>query len=346
MSSPSQRLERSIRRAGPIPFAEFMDHALYGEGGYYNRPRLAIGPQGDFVTGSSYSDLFGHATGRLLERLDHALGCPATMLEVGYGEGRHLKSVAASVGAGRPLLAWDRIARPLPDGVRHLDSLDEVAEGIDGLIFSYELFDALPVHRLIGRQDGSVGELFVGMGQADEFDWVESPLSSSSLANLLGDVELEVGQIADVSPSWSPLYSRLASRLGRGLMVTIDYGYPRDQLLDVRVRRHGTAAAYRSHRVHRGLLQNVGEQDLTAHVDFTALQQAGEDEGLETWAFTRQARWLLALGLFEGLEEADLATRHEAATLLDPEGMGDQMRVLVQGRGIDLDSCLDRTLLS
>ena len=112
--SSRQRLEERIRAAGPIPFAEFMEEALYGEAGYYNRQDLAIGPAGDFVTGSAYSDLFAQTTATLLDRLDQALQTPAALLEVGYGNGAHLASVAA-IAPQRRVLGWDRVTRQLPE---------------------------------------------------------------------------------------------------------------------------------------------------------------------------------------------------------------------------------------
>lgn len=347
MPSPIERLRRRIREQGAIVFPELMEEALYGEGGYYNRAELAIGEQGgDFITGSTLSDLFGRATARLLDRLDGVLGARAAMLEAGYGDGRHLRAVAAATGAARRLLGWDRIGRPLPDGIEPLERLDDLTRPIDGVVFSYELFDALPVHRLVGRSDGTLGELWVDFGDEDSLVWRQAPLSDAGLADLLGGHRLEPGQIADVAPGWGPLYRHLASKLDRGLLVTFDYGYERPQLLDPRSRRHGTLACHRSHRVHRDALSQVGEQDLTAHVDFTTLREAGEAAGLTTVALTRQARWLTALDLFEDLAGSpDLETRHRAATLLDPEGMGDQIRVLVQARGVEAAEILDLAVL-
>ncbi len=349
MATPSDRLLRLLRERGELSFAEVMEEALYGEGGYYNRSDIPIGPRGDFVTGSSVSDLFGRATARLLGRLDVALGRPAAFLDAGCGDASHLAAVGAAVRettADRELLGWDRIERPLPAGVERLADLDALAAPLDGLVFSYELFDALPVHRLVGRDDGSPGELLVGVDAAGRPEWRVGELSDPELPRLLGSCDLEPGQVADLAPGWAPLYRRLAGALGRGLLVTCDYGYERDRLLDARIRRHGTLACYKAHRVHRDALRDLGQQDLTAHVDFTALREAGEAAGLETIAFTRQALWLTALGVFDELgEAADLALRQQAAMLLDPEGMGDQIRVLVQGRGIDGVSVLDRTIV-
>lgn len=346
-SEPAAVVRRRIAAGGPLPFAELMEEALYGEGGYYNRAELPIGAQGDFVTGSSHSELFGRATARLLSRLDAVLGEPASLIEAGCGDGRHLAALAAS-SVGRSLYAWDRIARPLPPGVRRLESLDELppAPPINGVVFSYELFDALPVHRLAGLEDGSLGELLVGLDEAGELEWRPGALSDPALASLLGSHKLEPGQVADLSPGWVPLYRQLASLLGRGLLLTFDYGYERPRLLDPRIRRHGTLACYRSHRVHRDALRDLGVQDLTAHVDFTALREAGEAAGLQTVTLTRQARWLTAMGLFDDLGgEADLAMRQQAAVLLDPEGMGDQIRVLVQARGVDASTLVDLSMV-
>jgi SAM-dependent MidA family methyltransferase len=346
--TPADRLRARIAERGAIPFAELMEEALYGEGGYYSRSELPIGEAGDYVTGSSLSPLFGRATGRLLARLDAVLGRPAELFEAGYGTGAHLAAARGFFAASeaRRFRAWDRVPRPAPEGVEAVADLEDVAEGaVGGMIFSYELFDALPVHRLIGRAGGGPGELWVGLDAGGGFAWREGELSDPALAGLLGDAALAPGQVADLSPGWAPLYRRLARRLGRGLLVTCDYGFPRGSLLDARIRPHGTLAAYSRQRVHRNPFVLVGEQDLTAHVDFSALARAGEGEGLATVALTRQALWLAACGIFEDLAEADAEARQQAMALLDGEGMGEEIRVLVQARDVEVAAVLDRGLL-
>jgi len=340
MPTPAHRLQTRIRAEGPIPFAAFMEEALYGEGGYYRREDVPIGEAGDYVTGSSFSPLFGRATARLLQRLDRSLGRPAELFEAGYGTGVHLSHVASG---DRRVLAWDRIARNVPAGVERFERLEEVGR-IEGLIFSYELFDALPVHRLIGR-DGGVGELWVDLDADGGFTWKEAELSDPALPDLLGGAVLQPGQIADLAPGWVPLYAELARRLGRGLLVTCDYGFERERLLDVRIRQQGTLACYSRQRVHRNPFVLVGEQDLTAHVDFTALRQAGEQAGLTTVTLTRQALWLTACGLFEDLQDAGPEARQEAMALLDGEGMGQDIRVLVQARDVEVGEVLELRML-
>jgi SAM-dependent MidA family methyltransferase len=346
------RLQNLIRAQGPIPFAAFMEEALYSEGGYYSRADLPISEEGDYVTGSALSPLFGRVTARLLERLDLALGkASAEMFEAGHGTGAHLESVVSVLlerTLGRRIRAWDRIARPVPVGVEQVRSLEEVKEGeIEGLIFSYELFDALPVHRLIGRGDGTVGELWVDLDEEGAFVWREGEVSNPVLRDLLRnpDAPLQPGQVADLSPAWEPLYRELARRLGRGLLVTCDYGFERERLLDPRIRFNGTLAAYTRQRVHRNPFVKVGEQDLTAHVDFTTLIRAGEAEGLKTIALTRQALWLTACGLFEEIQGADAEARQQAMALLDGEGMGEEIRVLVQAKGVETDGLFEPGVL-
>ena len=157
-------------------------------------------------------------------------------------------------------------------------------------------------------------------------------------------IELAPGQVADLSPEWQPSYGRLASSLESGLLVTCDYGFERARLLDPRMRPHGTLACHSRQRVHRRALHDVGQQDLSAHVDFTALREEGERQGLETVALTRQASWLVACGIFEDLGEASAAERVDARTLLDPSGMGEEIRVLVQGRGVAADALFEVAL--
>ena len=305
-STPEDRLRKRIRRDGPIRFSEFMEEALYGEGGYYAGPASPIGKGGDFITGSSYSDLFGRTTAGLLRRLDSVLGRRSDYLEVGYGSGRHL-GVVAGAAPGRRLIGVERGGgapppassaasnnAPADPGVRYLERLAEVEPPVVGLVFSYELFDALAVDRLLWR-DGEVREVLVDW-QDGAFAWREGGPAPPELASRIGS-ELVEGQIADVA-DWGALYRELARKLERGLLVTCDYGFERESLFDPRVRRHGTLASYYGHRVHRNVLADAGRQDLTAHVDFSALIEAGEAEGLETVAWTRQAAWLAANGLF------------------------------------------------
>ena len=390
MNSLEARLRQRIADGGALPFAEFMEEALYGEGGYYATDSPRIGPDGDFVTGSTLSPLFGASTARLVERLAGQLGGAADLLEAGYGDGRHLRALLEVLPpdlSGRRL-AWDRVERPLPAGVEQLGGL-ETTKGrpIRGLVFSYELLDALPFDRFrrtsegwellqVGLENGELNwvtrpllpptrtvavapaegmppqEEGMNLQEADTIDRAEgAPALPEVFSTLPAHTELALyaeltkpGQIVDLSPAWRTLYRQLADSLETGLLVTCDYGYERRRLLDARIRMHGTLACYRRQTVHRNPFVDIGRQDITAHLDFTTLIEEGEKAGLETLGFVTQAEWLGACGVFENLQEADAGTRMEAAQLLNPEGMGTAIRVLVQGRGVVAKGLFDLPL--
>ena len=318
-----------------MPFSVFMELALYGADGYYARPDPPIGRSGDFVTGSSLSPLFGRTTARVLGRLDRELGARADYFEAGYGGGEHMRALLEAVPRRqeRRLWGWDRVPRALPPGV---DALGDVAQlpahSVRGLVFSYELFDAFPVHRLVSR-GGMLRELWVDEA-GGQFLWLERELTDSGF-DLWNRSPLEDGQIIDVTLEWGEVYRSLVRCLDRGLIVTCDYGFERERLLDPRTRRHGTLACYRRHRVHRDPFVEVGRQDLTAHIDFSLLIEVGEGEGFQTFGLLRQAEWLAMAGLLDGAEGRSPEERVEVMQLMDLEGMGEEIRVLVQFREID-----------
>src|SRR5690606_8879211 len=127
---------------------------------------------------------------------------------------------------------------------------------------------------------------------------------------------------------------RLARAQQCGLLVTVDYGYESAELLDLRARPYGTLACYHRHRVHRDAFVHIGDQDITAHIDFGALREAGEAAGLVTVGWMRLAEWLTRLGIFDLLDAVPPGSHPEARQLLDLEGLGHDQRVLVQARGL------------
>jgi SAM-dependent MidA family methyltransferase len=184
-------------------------------------------------------------------------------------------------------------------------------------------------------------------------DWTEyeAPATYDDYFTERG-IELAEGQFADVSLEWVAFHAVVAKFLQRGLIVTIDYGYPANKLFHPRARRFGTAAAYAGQRVSRDLLANPGEQDLTAHINFSDLERAGDRQGATTLFFDRLAKFLLSLGvteheLFRPVHEmtiedpeqgmALMEAREEARRLVLPDGIGEEMRVLVQGKNVELD---------
>ncbi len=256
---------------------------------------------------------------------------------------------------------FDRnLARAVPDPrVTYVSLLAEIPPADARLIISNELFDALPFARLVQR-DEHLHELWV-TERDGALDWTEHE-AEGRYEEYFAErgIVLEPGQFVDVSLEWSALYAELCRFVPRGLIVTFDYGLPQSKLFRGRMRRFGTAAAYSGHRVSRDLLANPGEQDLTAHINFDDLIRTGETLGLSTLFFDMQAKFLLAQGaaehpLLAPIGEAAIGSADEGIALLDaredakrlilPDGIGAEIRVLVQERGMGRDDWRFQTKL-
>jgi len=347
---------RNMLQHGDLSFRDFMEVALYHpELGYYSRSESPVGRNADYVTSPMISPVFVDSLGGLIgEFLSRAGDVVCSVVDIGCGDGSLIYSLYAAVAPGfrekARFYGVDRsLDRVLPgEGVAFAKQLDAVPSGEVQLVISNELFDALPFARLVMR-DEHLHELWIAERDAG-FDWVEheaEPRYDDYFAER--DIDLRDGQFADVSLEWEATYDDLCRFVSRGLIVTFDYGHPERQLFHGSARRFGTAAAYSRQRVSRDLLANPGEQDLTAHINFSDLQRAGERRGMETLFFDRQAKFLLALGagghdLLAPLDDLKVSSvvealqlreqREDARSLVLPDGIGEDIRVLVQGRGM------------
>jgi len=241
------------------------------------------------------------------------------------------------------------LGRAIPDpNVTYVTSLAEIPPADARLIISNELFDALPFARLVQRGE-DLHELWV-TERDGALDWSEHE-ADAKYEEYFAErgITLDDGQFADVSLEWSALYDEICRFTKRGLIVTFDYGLPQSKLFRGRMRRFGTAAAYAKQRVSRDLLVNPGQQDLTAHINFDDLRRTGEGQAFASLFFDIQAKFLLALGATEhelftpigdlAVESANegltlLQDRDDARRLILPDGIGADIRVLVQGRGM------------
>ncbi len=348
---------RELLQSGPISFRDFVSRALYEpEWGYYTQGPGARARHADYITAPAISPVFAWTLARLAgEFVANTGDIGSTIVDIGCGDGALIAGIAREFVAAAParFLGIDRSLAFVPDERRN-SGLVEFATSFDSiptrgpvLIMTNELFDAFPFTRLVRRADG-LHELGV-MLDGDRLDWTEWPADPEWENYFAGHaVTLLEGQFADVTLDWGLAYSDICGRIERGLLVTFDYGFESRKLFDPRIRKYGTAGAYSRHQVHRDLLRNPGRQDLTAHVNFDDLMRAGEAKGFKTLTFTRQARFLLSLGaaehpLFAPLDESGgfeaavaLQTEREAARrLVVPDGIGDEMRVLVQARGLE-----------
>ena len=350
---------RNLLQYSDLSFHDFVELALYHpEFGYYAQAESPVGKSGDYVTSPTLSPVFSFALARLISDFVRRSGDEvATIVDVGCGDGTLIHSLYGELDDETRQRAcfWgvDRSLTRIPadrrtSAVRFVPSLLEVERIGPVLALSNELFDAFPFARLVNRA-GHLHELWVREVDG-ALDW-----SEHEAAPLYDDyfrargLELQDGQFADITPEWGAFYGDLCRFVDRGLVVTFDYGFPQQQLFHPRIRRFGTAAAYAQQRVTRDLLAAPGEHDITAHINFTDLERAGEEAGFATLFFDRQAKFLLSLGITEHplftpslelegkADEAGLAlldARDDARRLVLPDGIGEDIRVLVQGRGV------------
>src|SRR5581483_3401663 len=348
-----QHITAELQVHGLLTFRRFMQLALYHpDEGYYRR-REPIGARGDYLTSPELHPLFGAVLRRQLAELWAALDRPSTftVVEVGAGSGALARAILGvpedAFGAALRYLIVEpdprlrtlqtRTLGSLADAVRWREALAAEAAPV-GCVLSNELVDSFPVHRVTVR-DGRLRELWVGLEDGRFVD-VEGDPSTPELAAYFARLGLLPGDgcVAEVNLDALAWLREAAAAIDRGFVLTLDYGYPARQLY-APWRRQGTLLCYSRHTVQTDPYVRIGQQDLTAHVDFSSLAAAGEPAGLQTLGFTTQQRLLAALGIDEalrggpaalGLEEY-LARRRAVADLLNPEGLG-RVRVLLQGK--------------
>jgi SAM-dependent MidA family methyltransferase len=362
-----ERIAGEIRHEGPMPFARFMELALYDpEAGYYTANRgeeagdTGPGRAGDFLTAPEGHPIFGWAIARHLESVWQALGRPARFVVREYGAGTGALAAGVLDGLRRADAALRRAIRyqavDASDtrlaALRHRLEASGLAASIEpfdarpeaGAVVANELLDALPVHRVEGGPDGALLERFVTLGEDGRFETtLGAPSTPALAARLMAEgIELAPGQPAEVCLAVDPWVADASAGLAAGELLLIDYGYPADELY--RLGRGSTLRAYHRHRVHADPLVAIGRQDLTAHVDLTAVERAAVEAGLAPIGRTTQARFLAALGageLLVGLQTeptTDLAGYLEAKSalvrMLDPRVTG-AFAVLALGRGLE-----------
>ncbi len=357
-----QKIREEIRSKGPVTFARFMELALYDpDHGYYaaatpSRPR--IGRDGDFCTSPEVHAAFARAVARQLVEMDSLLGHPDpfTFVEMGPGTGAFMRDLLSTLHTGHPSLAG-RLETILiernpamkaaqaaslaalsdaPSPIRWDGSLDDlVSTSMTGAFFSNELIDAFPVHR-VAVERGELREVYL-VQEDEKLCERLGPLSTDRVAGYLTDigVRLVEGQVVEVNLEAIRWMQDVARVLRRGFVLTVDYGHTARDLYDP-ARKKGTLMCYAGHRAGEEPYENIGLQDMTAHVDFTSLALAGERAGLEVAGFTNQLSFLTGLGIEDELHTLDPESPEcrQMIALLHPFGMGRTFKVLIQHKGL------------
>lgn len=358
----SGRLETLIRKevaaaGGQIPFDRFMDLALYAPGlGYYVAGSAKLGPAGDFVTAPEVSPLFGACVAAQAAEALVRLG-GGDILELGPGSGALAVQVLGRLQALGVLPERYLMIEPSPDlrerQGRAIEEglcaslaglcqwLDQLPQGLRGVVLANEVLDAMPVHRFRVDSRGAVEECFVSSGQG-VFREVWGPARSPGLAEAVAMLQsaglaASPGFSSEVNLRLGPWLAALAASLSAGLVLLIDYGYPGTAYYQPD-RTMGTLMCHLWQRAHADPYVHVGLQDITAHVDFSAAARGAAAAGLALAGFSTQGHFLIGCGIERliqtAVEAGDLGLILGAKQLLLPTAMGERFKVLGLTRGL------------
>jgi SAM-dependent MidA family methyltransferase len=352
-------VEEIRARGGAVSFRDFMELALYhSDNGYYSSKEPSYGRAGDYLTAPSASPWYAEVLAAFVADIAGRVGA-VTIVDLGSGDGSfvaHLSSARASEGKRwiRELVSIERsesMRRHQLERFRAtVPSIRVLAPGADFessgplLFHASELYDAMPVHRVVGR-GSEIRELWVELFEG-ELRWSERPASHAVVDYFAGhDVTLKDGQIAEANLAAEATHRAALGRASsEGLALTLDYGYDAARLYDPRGRAGGSLATYRGHRVGRDPLRAPGVDDLTAHVNWNDLRRGAQQAGWSEIGFWPLAEFLVragigrvvddgGIGMSADLDARTVTERQEVKRLLDPDGMGSDLKVLVQGRG-------------
>lgn len=354
--TPEQEIRRRIIDNGPITLSEFIDVALYWpQGGYYATRNPIGGLNGDFYTSPLVHPAFGALLGVQLFQMWQILERPApfTVIEPGAGNGllgRDIVNFASGLPGGfADCLQYICIDRRVIRGLEsHVKNSHRLAcsglpiQPIRGCVLSNEHLDAFPVHQVVAEQ-GCLKEVYVVLDNG-ELVTNTGPPTTPALAERFKSlgISLQDGQTAEVNLSLNSWAKEAATTLERGFVLTIDYGRMAQDLYSPDRRSNGTLTTYHKHLQTDSPLKRIGQQDITAQVDFTSIVDSGQRAGLEPLGFTTQQEFLERLNLAHFVEMLDSrqeeqreiqANRAGMLELIKPSGFGD-FKALVQGKNV------------
>ena len=366
MNFLEQKILDRIRKEGPISFEFFMEMALYDpEFGYYVSRGQRIGREGDFYTSSHLHAMFGAVVGKQIREMWELMDSPEgfTIIEMGAGEGYVCKDMldylkrAGSVEQGEKkgfyrTLQYVIVERNDLQRQRQQESLHAYKEKIAwisdireagtvrGCIFSNELLDAFPVHLV--RMEDRLREIYV-THDGTRFTDQTGDLSSDAIVRYFSDagIELTRGYTTEVNLRIRDWLLDIGAVLEKGFVFTIDYGHPAEEYY-CEDRNRGTLLCYHNHEFGEDPYKNIGDQDMTSHVNFSSVKRWGEETGLRALGYCSQGSFLLSMGIDQEIaklaETSDdyLFELSRIKKLFLPQGMGESHKVLIQYKGSEL----------
>lgn len=358
----SEKIHQAIQlNEGWMSFADFMHSALYEPGlGYYSGGAKKFGFAGDFVTAPEISPLFAKTVANQVAQVIETLkneNIQGDVLELGAGTGRLAKDLLLAlydseiqiqhyfileVSAYLRGVQREKLQAELPAELfEKVVWLDTLPNQFNGFILGNEVLDALPIHIVKKRKQGlfEVGVI----SDKSQFSFQEKPLKDAQLNQFVESLNLSENYSIEVCPAATGLIASLAEMLEKGALMMIDYGFSRAEYYHPQ-RHQGTLMCHYRHHAHDNPLLYLGLQDITAHVDFTRIAEAGVHAQLDLAGFTTQAQFLINAGIMKFLEEAAggkqenyLPVVAAAPKLLSPAEMGDLFKVIAFSKNLDID---------
>jgi len=337
------RLRRAIGEAGGwLPFDRVMAMALYEPGlGYYAHGARTFGHSAadgsDFVTAPELTPLFGRTLARQLAQALQATGTDEVW-EFGAGSGALAATlIDALTEAGAPLRRYtivevsgtlrERQRATLGARADRVVWADRLPDAIDGVIVGNEVLDAMPVGLLV-RSAGGWHERGVALDDAGRLAWADRPTDRRPPVAVPGDHDY----LTEIHPQAEAFVRTLGATLRRGAALFIDYGFPEAEYYHPQ-RHMGTLVAHRAHRVDSDVLADLGQKDLTAHVNFTGIALAAQDAGMDVLGYTSQGRFLLNAGITELARDAGIRDNAQLLRLVNEHEMGELFKVIALAPG-------------
>ena len=340
-------------QGGWIPFSRYMELALYAPGlGYYSAGARKFGPDGDFVTAPEISPLFGRSFARQVA--DIMALSSAQVMELGAGSGRLAADILSELERMQMLPQSYSILEVSPDlrarqqallqeRLPHLYHLvhwlNVLPDSISGALIANEVLDALPVHLLHWKQS-EIMERGVGFGTR-HFVWQDRPLQVSPLLLAAQRTHVADDYLSEVSLAARGLINSLCQRLRQGALLFVDYGFGASEYYHPQ-RNRGTLMCHYRHHAHDDPFFLPGLQDITAHVDFSAVAESASASNTHLLGYTTQAHFLINCGIADFLEESNpekvreyLPLSTQLQKLTSPAEMGELFKVIAVGKGLD-----------
>ncbi|MEH7178739.1 class I SAM-dependent methyltransferase [Neobacillus vireti] len=340
---------------GLISYADYINAVLYHPDlGYYMKNKQKIGGKGDFITTSNISDIYGRMVAKWFAAICKKNNLEPNFCEIGAGNGRFAYAFLQEWETSFQTPIKYMIVESSPYHLRlqsellephypiiQVNKLDDL-QSFNGMVFSNELFDALPVH-VIEKQKGQLYEVMIGM-KNDTLYEVNMPLTHPAILSFIEETgfELTNEQRLEVPLLMAGMVEDISRVLKKGIVVTADYGYTKEDWKHPS-RRKGSLRGYYQHKMVENVLENPGEMDITSHIHFDWLIKKGEQTGLMFESKLRQDEFLLKAGILKELENhydpnpfSEVSKRNRAIrSLIMPAGISSFFHLVIQQKGLN-----------